>query len=94
MSWQCPEQRELGERVNRRLFEATIVVALLAGSTSLDAQDTSFVKALRINVVPFTIANGQLTGDGADSLSRIARETMMRAPDGQKEVDTLGGTRK
>jgi hypothetical protein len=121
-----------------RLVGIAAIVASLASASVLEAQDTSFVKALRSNAAPFTIANGRLTGAGADALTRVTREnqfilvgedhgirelpefvsalfdaarpagyghlgveigpitgrrleTMMRAPDGQKEVDTFLG---
>jgi hypothetical protein len=121
----------------RRVVNTAVVLVTLTSGT-LRAQDTTFVKALRAHGSPFSIANGRLTGAGADSVARIAREhqfilvgedhgirelpefvsalfaaarpagynhigveigpitgrrleTMMRAPDGQKEVDTFLG---
>jgi len=111
---------------------------MFAGGAILEAQDTSFVKALRSNSSSFNIADGHLRGLGADVLSRAVREnqfilvgedhgirelpqfvaalfdaarpagyrhlaveigpitgrrleTMMRAPDAQKQIDTFLG---
>lgn len=126
-----------GDLMIRKVVRMTVLLATLA-SGALHAQDTTFVKALRANVSPFNIANGRLTGPGADALARAAREnqfilvgedhgirelpefvsalfaaarpagyshlgveigpitgrrleTMMRAPDGQREIDTFLG---
>lgn len=62
-----------GESMIRKVVRAGAVLAALA-SGSLHAQDTTFIKALRANASPFSIANGRLSGAGADALARIARE--------------------
>jgi hypothetical protein len=62
-----------GESMIRTVVRmAGVLVTLTTGS--LHAQDTTFIKALRANVSPFTIANGRMTGAGADALARAARE--------------------
>ena len=122
----------------RKLVSATTTLLMFAGGAILEAQDTSFVKALRSNSSSFNIADGHLRGLGADVLSRAVREnqfilvgedhgirelpqfvaalfdaarpagyrhlaveigpitgrrleTMMRAPDAQKQIDTFLG---
>lgn len=59
--------------IKKRVGTAVVLAALLTSSV-LRAQDTSFVKALRGNASTFTIANGRMSGAGADALTRVSRE--------------------
>jgi len=58
----------------RNLVGAAAGFITLVHGATIEAQDTSFVKVLRANSSQFTIANGRLTGTGANALTRATRE--------------------